>query len=253
MSSSTNPLLTNLIPGGTQNAQTLSLPYGPSGGSSTGQNPLMPGVPSSSASQPAMPYSNYGFSAYASPYANPATAPLPVGNVNTPNNPQGGQDPVNAVAQGLGDPTTQQGQHDLWGSLKNTYGEGMATTIQNFLNQGAGFNQQAVNQLLAAMQPGFNQAQQNLMQQFGSTGNRFSSGAQIGEADLMSQEQLDIGQIEAQMYEQSVNDYLSVLMGTAGAAATKQLQPSFWDQLLSGGQQAAGSFAQGVGIGVGQG
>lgn len=246
MSSSTNPLLTSLIPGGTQTAGTLSLPYGSSGGTSTGQNPLMPAVPGGPLS-PATPYSNYNFSANVGPYSNPSTAPLPVGNVNTGNNPQNA--PVNAVAAGLGDPTTNKGQHDLWGNLKNTYGEGMATPLENFLNTGAGFNQQAINQLLAALQPGFNQAQNNLLQQFGSTGNRFSSGAQIGEADLMGQEQLDIGQIESQMYEQSVNDYLSVLMGTASASATKQLQPTFWDQLLSGGQQAASSFAAGAGGG----
>jgi hypothetical protein len=44
-------------------------------------------------------------------------------------------------------------------------------------------------------------------------GNRFSSGAEIGVADFQSQVQEQMNQIMAQMYQQSVQNYLSVLMG----------------------------------------
>lgn len=251
MSSSTNPLLTSLIPGGNSTGSTISMPYGPAGGvpTSSGQNPLMPQV-SSGTSSTAQPYANYNFAANASPYTSPTTAPLPVGNVNTGNNPNNA--PVNAVASGLGDPSTNQGQHQLWDQLSKTYGSGMATALENFLNQGAGFNQTAINQLLASLQPQFNQNSANLNQQFSSTGNRFSSGAEIGQAALMSGEALDVGQIESQMYEQSVNDYINVLTGTASTDASRiqAAASSTAGQIGSLVGDAAGAFVDVAGLGL---
>lgn len=120
----------------------------------------------------------------------------------------------------------------LFDGLKKSYGDGMAHQIMNFLTSGAGFNQQAINNMLAALQPGIERGTESLMEQFSTSGNRFGSGAQIGLADYLSQVQLNEGQLETQMYEKSITDYMNVLMGTAGqAATTKANSPGFFDTL----------------------
>jgi len=57
------------------------------------------------------------------------------------------------------------------------------------------------------------------------------------------------------MYEQSINDYMNVLMGTSGQAAqTKANSPSTLDNILSGlqlGGSAAGGLATAMGGGGG--
>ena len=105
----------------------------------------------------------------------------------------------------------------------------------DFLTSGAGFNQSAINNLFAAMQPQIERGTESLMNQFSATGNRFGSGAQIGLGDYLSQVNLNQGQIESQLYEQGINNYLNVLMGTAGQQAqTKANSPSTLDNILSG-------------------
>jgi hypothetical protein len=156
---------------------------------------------------------------------------------------------VSPLGGALGVPTTGEGENKTLNSLNKTFGAGLGTAIYNFLAGGAGFNQDAINNMLAAMQPGFNQANENLITQFGSSGNRFSSGAEIGLADQQSQQVLSEGQLETQMYEQSVNDFIGVLMGSAQLSANRKAQPTFLDQLLSsaksdvqaGAEAAAGS------------
>jgi len=122
----------------------------------------------------------------------------------------------------------------MFDSLKKSYGDGPAHAILNFLTSGAGFNQSAINNLFASMQPQIERGTESLMNQFSQTGNRFGSGAQIGLADYLSQVNLNEGQLETQMYEQSVNDYMNVLMGTSNQAAqTKANSPSMWDTISS--------------------
>jgi hypothetical protein len=121
---------------------------------------------------------------------------------------------------------------ELFNSLRSSYGEGPAHEILNFLTSGAGFNQSAINNLFAAMQPQIERGTESLMNQFSTTGNRFGSGAQIGLGDYLSQVNLNEGQLETSMYEKSIGDYLNVLMGTsAQAAQTKANSPSMWDNL----------------------
>lgn len=135
----------------------------------------------------------------------------------------------------------------MFQSLSKTYGDGTAHAIMDFLSTGAGFNQDAINNIFAALQPGYNRAQENLMTQFSTSGNRFGSGAQIGLADLMSQQQSAEGQIETQLYEQSINNYMDVLLSTgkdnAGRIASS---PSTLDSILGGiglGGSAAGGLS----------
>jgi hypothetical protein len=88
------------------------------------------------------------------------------------------------------------------------------------------------------MGPSIERGQENIMEQFSATGNRFGTPAATGLADYMSQVNTQIGQIFANMYEQSVQDYLGVLMGVG------KKQPGFWQQFGSafagqGGQNLA--------------
>jgi hypothetical protein len=132
----------------------------------------------------------------------------------------------------------------MYQSLQKTYGAGTAHAILDFLTTGAGFNQDAINNLFASLQPGIERGTENLETQFSATGNRFGSGAQIGTADYLSQVQLNEGQLETQMYEQSVNDYINTLMGVAGGNASRIANsPSTLDNILSG-LQLGGSAAQ---------
>jgi hypothetical protein len=114
----------------------------------------------------------------------------------------------------------------------------MGELVFSFLQSGAGYNPQAINNLLAGLQPGFERQTQNLMQQFSAGGNRFGSGAQIAAGDLASQQQLQVGELETQMYEQAVSDYMNVLMGASGASTQRRnismQQPSMFDKIASG-------------------
>lgn len=109
----------------------------------------------------------------------------------------------------------------MYSGLAKTYGDGPAHAILDFLTSGAGFNQDAINNMFAAMQPQIERGTESLENQFSATGNRFGSGAQIGTADYLSQVNLNEGQIEAQQYNQAISNYLSVLMGTSGATAQR--------------------------------
>ena len=147
---------------------------------------------------------------------------------------------------------TQSGYDNFLHELNKTYGEGVGSLIASFLESGAGFNQDAINNIFAALQPGINQGEQNLMQQFSTSGNRFGSGAQIGTADYLSQVNLNEGQIESQMYEQSVSNYMNVLMDVGGQNASRIANsPSFLDTLsglLGAGSSAVSSLGGVSGI-----
>ena len=147
---------------------------------------------------------------------------------------------------------TQSELKSMLAELSKTYGSGTAGAIMNFLMGGAGFNQQAVNNLFASLQPGIERGEEDLMSQFSASGNRFSSGSQIGMGDFLSQVNLNEGQIETQMYETAINDYMNTLLGVAGQNATRiSNSPSTFDDILSGlqlGGSAAGA-ASSAGVG----
>lgn len=135
---------------------------------------------------------------------------------------------------------------DLYSSLSKSYGEGPAHALLDFLTGGAGFNQDAINNMFAAMQPQIERGTESLANQFSATGNRFGSGAQIGMADYLSQVNLNEGQIEAQQYNDAIQNYIGVLMGTSGQAAqTKANSPSTSDSILSA-LQLGGAAGQGA-------
>ena len=196
----------SLLPG----ANPTGLPqYGsegfvPGAGTSSGTNPLLlpPNLPASA------PISNpYDtsvvptFGANSGGYSSTGGGMIPTGGTGT--------------SSGIGgfssiSPAEQQ---RLQKALTSAYGDGVAAQIMAFLNSGAGYNKQAVDNMLASLQPGIERGTESLMNQFSTSGNRFGSGAQIGLADYLSQVNLNEGEIQTQMYESALNDYMNVMMG----------------------------------------
>ncbi len=95
---------------------------------------------------------------------------------------------------------------------KAGYSGPIATLLEQFLAGGAGYNPQVAQAMIAALGPSIQQGQANLLEQFGSQGLRMSSPAAYGMASFDSQVTLDEGQILSQMYEQSVQNYMDVLL-----------------------------------------
>lgn len=245
-----NPALASLFP-------TAPGGYVPT--NTTGNQVSIPGsAPTSSGANPLLPSSGTSMAAPTS--ANPLTAGFPSSSV--PTFGANGPGPVSLTTPGAG-PTTNVGQaaaspiggistmsphdlKDLYSSLSKSYGEGPAHALLDFLTGGAGFNQDAINNMFAAMQPQIERGTESLANQFSATGNRFGSGAQIGMADYLSQVNLNEGQIEAQQYNDAIQNYIGVLMGTSGQAAqTKANSPSTSDSILSA-LQLGGAAGQGA-------
>lgn len=212
----------------------------PSGGPLPSNWAGIPAMGSSSGANPVIPPTNLPAGAPASNAYAPGSA-VPTFGANS-----GGYSPTNLVGPGSGgaakgsspssilsgmSPADIKRLHD---ELGNTYGNGVAAAIMGFLQGGAGFNQAAIDNLFAALQPGIERGTESLMEQFSTSGNRFGSGAQIGLADYLSQVQLNEGQLETQMYEKSVTDSLNTLMGISkGTETTLANSPSFMDTLTS--------------------
>jgi hypothetical protein len=242
---------TSLQPGRNPTGTTLASDYSllPAIGSTSGQNPVLPptnlpsGAPAANSFDPSSVVPIFG--ANAGPYQTTSLVGPGIGGGNT-STQMGG-----SFVGGMSGMNQSQLKHML-GELSKTYGSGTAAAIMNFLMSGAGFNQGAVNNLFAALQPGIERSTESLMQQFSTSGNRFGSGAQIGLADYLSQVQLNEGQLETQMYEQSVTDYINTLMGAGGTSAKRIAStPSTLDTVLQGlklgGAAAGGASAAGVG------
>lgn len=127
------------------------------------------------------------------------------------------------------------GVSNLYNGLVTTYGSGVAGQLMQFLMSGAGFNQADINNMFASLQPGIERGEENLMSQFSASGNRFGSGAQIGLGDFLSQVNLNEGQIESQMYQTAIDNFMNVLMGTSGAVAQKgSAVPTTFGDVASG-------------------
>lgn len=258
LATAANPNWTSLLPGrnptGSQGSGVSSVP---STGSSSGQNPILP-PPNLPPGAPAPnPYGGGAipaFGANTGGYTPTSLVPggtglLPGSTSGTSGTPLGGSFGNLTGSVGSFGNLSQSSLKSLSKDLTRTYGAGVAQAIMDFLAGGAGFNQGAINNLFAALQPGIERGTESLAEQFSTSGNRFGSGAQIGIADYLSQVQLNEGQLETQMYEQSVNDYISTLLDVSGAnSKRKASSPGFLDSLTSalpligGGAQGASSL-----------
>lgn len=243
--SSTAALLPGRNPTGLDNPLVYD-PKAPGIGSTSGANPILPptnlpsGAPQSNPNAPGSVVPTFG--ANSGPYT--PTSLVPGGTGSLPGSGSGSNNFLSGMSQ-----ADIQRLHD---ELGNTYGNGVAAAIMSFLQGGAGFNQAAINNLFAALQPQINRGEEDLLSQFSTSGERFSSGAQIGVADYLSQVNLNEGEIETQMYEQSVNDFINTLMGVAGGTEKKLASSPGTGDTLGGimnlvGAGAGAASAAGVG------
>lgn len=123
--------------------------------------------------------------------------------------------------------------------FKDLYGHGVGDALQQFLNSGAGFNQNVVNAEMNAAMPIEARGIENIMNAMGGHGLAGSSSAAIGVGDFETQFNAQLENMFAQQYEQSVQRYLDVLMGTKQDAKENQAQQGNWMSTLSGIAQAA--------------
>jgi len=137
--------------------------------------------------------------------------------------------------------------HDLTKAFEKAgFSSGIGGELANFLQSGAGFNPQVLQALFAAMQPQIQRGEADIMEQFSNMGLRSGSPAGVGLGDYLSQVNLNEGQIAAQMYEQSVQNYLSVLLAGKGNAPK-----STFDNILAGLNTIANFTGKGGGGGGG--
>ena len=253
----TNPNWMSVVPGGMNpTGSSIGMPNA----SSTGANTFLPMTatsPSASGPVTANPFMGGAVPGAPATGAVPVTSPgINTGGYSSSGGallPSGG---TNATGGKATDPfgfgsMTKKDQSRLFDTLKKTYGDGPAHMILDFLTSGAGYNQAAINNLLASLQPGIERGQENLMEQFSASGNRFGSGAQIGLADYLSQVNLNEGQLVTQMYEKALDNFMNVMMGTSSQGAERIANsPSTWDSIM-GGMGLASSAAGGITAGLG--
>jgi hypothetical protein len=243
MSTIANPVYQSLFPGAVPTNPVGTQIAVPGSASSSGSNPLLPSPGTSNSAPGSTNPLTAGFPTSpgsavptfgANTGAYPSTTNL--GGVTTGGNP----------VSGVGDITSRQQGRSL-GELQSMYGEGLGSLMYQFLQGGAGFNEGAVNNLLASLQPGIERGEENLMTQFSATGNRFGSGAEIGLGDYLSQVNLNEGQIVSQMYEQSIQNYLQTLTGASQESLqAKENSPGFFDYFqaaMTGAQRGAAAAA----------
>lgn len=121
------------------------------------------------------------------------------------------------------------------------YSWGVADQLWRFLSSGAGFNPQVAQAMINFLQPQVHRGEMDILEQFSSRGLRNSSPAAIGLGDFLSQVNLNEQEIFAQMYQQAVQNYLTVLLAgkkTDGSSSLAGLGA------LAGG---AGSILSGIG------
>lgn len=248
MGTTANPMYNYAVAGQNPTGSQIANPLAPSQ-TTSGMNPYLLPYSGTSGTSAVPGTSSTQFA------ANTAGAPAtgtPGGSLGSTGSSSSTPFAPTGVAQGLGFGTTTSSQHQMYQNLEKTYGSGIAGAIMQFLANGAGYNQNAVNDMIAAMQPGFSQNQQNLLTSFSGGGNRFGSGAQYGLSNLQSQQQLNVGELESQMYEQAVQNYISTLMGAAGNTAQRiSGSPSTLDTIgsaLSLGSDAASALSN-AGVG----
>jgi len=102
------------------------------------------------------------------------------------------------------------------------YKGGTANLLAAFLTSGAGYNPAVANALIAQLGPSIERGEENIVEQFSAMGNRFGTPAAVGLGDYGASVNLNIGEILSSLYEQSIQNYLTVLTG----AKTPQKQSS---------------------------
>jgi hypothetical protein len=147
---------------------------------------------------------------------------------------------------GLNAQNNPNAAHDFVAAMhKAGYSAGVAGQLWNFINSGAGYNPAVADALMAQMQPQVNRGEADIMERFGSMGMGSSSAAAIGLGDYLSQVNLNEGQVLSQLYEQSVQNYMTVLMGGKGNAPK-----GLFDNILGYMNAASGDMQAAATMGV---
>jgi len=173
--------------------------------------------------------------------------PMPAGSsmpaFNSPYAPTGASSTLAGLSPGqVGKPGYAGQSETARGFQQAGFSGGVGTALAEFLSTGAGYNPAVAQAMIAALQPQFAQSQANMMEQFGSMGLGMGSPAALGMASLGAQENLDVGTILSQLYEQSVQNYMDVLI--AGKGEPKQQGGGILGalgSLLGGAGSGAGS------------
>src|SRR3954469_19036851 len=109
-------------------------------------------------------------------------------------------------------------------NLQSLYGRGVGSQLWTFLSSGAGYNPQVAQSLIAQMGPSVARGDAQIRDAFGDEGARFSSSAAVGLGDFYSQVQQQINTTVSGLYEQAVQNYISVLTGFQGGAQQQNAQ-----------------------------
>jgi hypothetical protein len=239
--------MTDLFNTGTSNNAPLPIPGG--FGNPTGANPGFAGSGGKDAlTFPTMPM----FGGAPKPIAQSTTSGLNAG----PNAPSD----FSGLSTGMKIDPALAGNFQR--EFQRAYGKGTGDILYQMLTQGL-FNPQTASAFLNAQQPGIQRGQADILNAFGRTGNRFSSSAQLGLGDYMSQVNLNQGQLLASLFEQSQNQGLNLLENSMNTLHTEEANNGGgWIDNLVGGLEIAGGligapFTGGaslalVGAGIGQ-
>ena len=133
--------------------------------------------------------------------------------------------------------------NNLFKELRRGYGKGTGTILDQLLSNGL-FNPQTAAAILNAQQPGIARGQQDILSAFGDAGSRFSSSAQLGLGDYMSQVQLNQQQTLAQLYQNAQNQQMSLLQSILPTMHTEEAnQGGGLLNSILGGLEIAGGAA----------
>jgi hypothetical protein len=135
-----------------------------------------------------------------------------------------------------GDPGRTQ---DLYNWLGKAYGKGPGQLLGNMITKGL-FNPQVAQALMNAMEPTIQRGFQDVLGAFGSEGARFSSSAQIGAGDYMSQARLGQEAQLANIYQQDVGMQLQLLENVLPSIQKERANSGGWLNTLIGGLEAVG-------------
>lgn len=147
-----------------------------------------------------------------------------------------------------GQPNWVPSEHDFVKAMRKAgFSAGDAALMYNFISSGAGFNMDVAQKLLQSMNPQIERGQANILEQFGAKGLRNSSTAAIGFGDYMGQIEATQQNIVAQMYEQSVQNYMQILLGGKGQYHSTFENLMTGLQTISGMASSAGQMMTGMG------
>jgi hypothetical protein len=137
-----------------------------------------------------------------------------------------------------GDPGRTQ---DLYNWLGKAYGKGPGQLLGNMITKGL-FNPQVAQALMNAMEPTIQRGFQDVLGAFGSEGARFSSSAQIGAGDYMSQARLGQEAQLANIFQQDTQMQMSLLENVLPSIQKERANSGGWLNSLLGGLEAVGGI-----------